>query len=396
MLDHAVLLQVIKEQQVQQKRLLDQQEKLLAVIEEQHKEIRQQRQDGEDVDAQPEPGVVASKSKEQEARDGGPAQHPLQPLEPELSAPGRPPSLPPGHDQPVLEEAEAAAGRAPPGPPGGGGGGGVGMEPRAAQAKPKEEGQGTEPKEAGVQERAPEPGLARAPGGPEKPDAGDSARQSQDNFGGGSHERKKLRKEVAAAGAAVQEAGALEGAVERPQQVGRDQEPAGLASRLGAAAPQAQAALHHPGHPAVSVGGQGGHSEARKEAVGGDHLGGDHKPAPREDAPVAEPEQRPNPELGPKQSIPGAQKLDLAKPNRDLKVQAGSDLRRRRRDVAPHADGRLASDDGVIISFNPLPDVQVNDLRSALDTQLRQAAGGALHVVHSRQIKQLPGAPEEA
>lgn len=45
--DHAMLLQVIKEQQEQQKRLLDQQEKLLAVIEEQHKEIHQKQPAGE-------------------------------------------------------------------------------------------------------------------------------------------------------------------------------------------------------------------------------------------------------------------------------------------------------------------------------------------------------------
>uniref|UniRef100_A0A8C8DYD2 Solute carrier family 38 member 10 n=1 Tax=Oryzias sinensis TaxID=183150 RepID=A0A8C8DYD2_9TELE len=45
-MDHAMLLQVIKEQQEQQKRLLDQQEKLLAVIEEQHKEIHQKQPAG--------------------------------------------------------------------------------------------------------------------------------------------------------------------------------------------------------------------------------------------------------------------------------------------------------------------------------------------------------------
>lgn len=50
-LDHAVLLQVIKEQQQQQKRLLDQQEKLLAVIEEQHKEIHQIKEGEEEPKA---------------------------------------------------------------------------------------------------------------------------------------------------------------------------------------------------------------------------------------------------------------------------------------------------------------------------------------------------------
>nr|XP_030699242.1 putative sodium-coupled neutral amino acid transporter 10 isoform X6 [Globicephala melas] len=340
MLDHAVLLQVIKEQQVQQKRLLDQQEKLLAVIEEQHKEIHQQRQDGqdgEDADVQLELGVAGPRGKEQEAHAVGMAERP------------------------------------PPQP--------LGAVPEGV--------------DAGLQERVPVLDPARAPGSPEQHGAGGVARQSRNVFGGGSHERKKSGKDEAAAGTDAQEAdvlgaGAAAGGPQvKFQQASQDRAPGGLSSRSGGAAPRAQAVLHQLEQQAVSAGGQGGqqggHEEARKE----------HVPTPREDAAIQEPEQRLDPELGPKPAMLGDQKPDNAKPNRDLKVQAGSDLRRRRRDVAPRAEAGPAPKDRVIISFNPLPDVQVSDLRSALETQLHQAAGGALRVVPGRQIKQLLGALEE-
>ncbi|XP_047563895.1 putative sodium-coupled neutral amino acid transporter 10 isoform X3 [Lutra lutra] len=395
MLDHAVLLQVIKEQQVQQKRLLDQQEKLLAVIEEQHKEIHQQRQDGEDAEAQPEPGVPAPKGKEQETQEGQTVDRPSQqPVEPALGAPGRLPAPPQGHGQGALEEPKAepevAIGRAPAGPPGV-----ADTEARVAQAEPREGQRGAvaQAAGAGMPERVPMPDPAEGPKSPEKPVAGELP--EQDTFGRSSHERKKSRKEVAPT-ASAQEAN-VPGAREngnphvRSQPVSRGRGPAGLSSRSGGAAPGAQTEIRQLEHRAVSVGTQGGqqgaHLEARKEAIAGDRV-----LALGEDTAVQKPERRQDPDPGP---IPGAQKLDHAKANRDLKVQAGSDLRRRRRDVAPGAGGDPAPRDRVIISFNPLPDVQVNDLRRALETQLHQAAGGALWVVHGRQVKQLVGAPEE-
>uniref|UniRef100_A0A287BHZ3 Solute carrier family 38 member 10 n=1 Tax=Sus scrofa TaxID=9823 RepID=A0A287BHZ3_PIG len=377
MLDHAVLLQVIKEQQVQQKRLLDQQEKLLAVIEEQHKEIHQQRQDGQDAedgksgrgsDVQAEPGVAAPRGKEQEAHVAGMVERlPPQPLEAVPGAPGQPPALPQGHSQHSKEEPEGAAGRVPAAPAGG-----ADPEPQAAQAEPREGQRGAVPEAEGahVPERVPVPDPARVPGSPEKHGAGDSPGQSQDVFGGGALERNKSGKEAPAAGAAAPGAGAAAGEPQaKPQPVSRDRVPAGLSNRSGGAA----------------AGGGAGQQGGR-----------DHVPVPGKDAAGPEPaEQRPDPELGHQPAVPGAQKLDNAKPNRDLKVQAGSDLRRRRRDVAPGTERAPAPKEGVIISLHPLPGVQVSDLRSALESQLHQAAGGALRVVQGRQIKQLPRALEE-
>ncbi|XP_077829319.1 solute carrier family 38 member 10 isoform X2 [Macaca mulatta] len=429
MLDHAVLLQVIKEQQVQQKRLLDQQEKLLAVIEEQHKEIHQQRQEDEEdkprqVEVHPEPGAAVPRGQEApegKARETVENLPPL-PLDHVLKAPGGRPAPSQDLNQRSLEHPEGPAGRDPAGPPDGG----PDTEPRAAQAKPRDGQKDAAPGAAGTvkglpkgPEQVPVPDPAREARGPEEHLAEEFPRQSQDITGGGSQDRKKPGKEVAATGTGilkeanwlVAEPGAETGdARMEPKQMSRD---LGLAAdldlpgRAGGAAAQPQAVVHQPEPRVISDGEQdgqqghrrdhGGHLEMRKEAHGGDHVPVSHgQPRGREDAAVQEPRQRPEPELGPKRAVPGDQRPHNAKPNRDLKLQAGSDLRRRRRDLNPHAEGELAPRDGVIIGLNSLPDVQVNNLRGALDAQLRQAAGGALQVVHSRQLRQAPGALEES
>ncbi|XP_026311647.1 putative sodium-coupled neutral amino acid transporter 10 isoform X2 [Piliocolobus tephrosceles] len=425
MLDHAVLLQVIKEQQVQQKRLLDQQEKLLAVIEEQHKEIHQQRQEDEEdkprqVEVHPEPGAAVPRGQEApegKARETVENLPPL-PLDPVLRAPGGRPAPSQDLNQHSLEQPEGPAGRDPAGPPDGG----PDTEPRAAQAKPRDGQKDAAPGAAGTvkglpkgPEQVPVPDPAREATGPEERLAEEFPGQSQDITGGGSQDRKKPGKEVAATGTSIlKEAGWLVAetgdARMEPKQMSRD---LGLAAdldlpgRAGGAAAQPQAVVHQLEPRVISDGEQdgqqghrrdhGGHLEMRKEAHGGDHVPVAHEqPRGREDAAVQEPRQGPEPELGPKRAVPGGQRPDNAKPNRDLKLQAGSDLRRRRRDLSPHAEGELAPRDRVIIGLNPLPDVQVNNLRGALDTQLRQAAGGALQVVHSRQLRQAPGALEES
>lgn len=326
---------------------------------------------------QPEPGVAALRQQEEEAGDEH-ADEPVEDGPPQPLQPRGRPAPPQEMGQQPLGEAKAVPGRdladLPAGSPD--------KEPHGAQTKLREDQKDAVPKVTGAVkelvpgdlEPEPKPDPAGAPKSPEKQLAEEVARQHQDAFGAGSQERKETVKEALAAGA------------DTPKEAGQPlagAEAKGSRTKSGQSGPQQEP-------QAIPNEGQDSHPEVRSEVPRGVHIPAEGQHRGKGDATIQEAKKRPD------IAVPEGQKPENVKPNRDLKVQAGSDLRRRRRDLSSHPEQELAPKDGVIISFNSLPNVQVNDLRSALDSQLRQAAGAALQVVHSRQIKQLPGELEEA
>ncbi|XP_065503955.1 solute carrier family 38 member 10 isoform X2 [Caloenas nicobarica] len=426
LLDHAVLLQVIKEQQVQHKQLLDQQAKLLAVIEEQHKEIHQQRQEegGEEkpkqAEAQQDPAVPLTRSREDEGH-GTKQEAAAQPLSKELrELPGQ--AADPGGQR------HGAAGT-------------------LGQPGQKREIPGVPPKERKVlpqndraikntaENRDPVHGDAQhVPAArnhlEKKPLAEDLGGGQDAKAGRDIHEKKNSLKAVEAATAPVQREqpgaakvqGLAEKSLERDlgtelkakalSQVGpgalaaaQDQRDAAESEQRprdgqGAAAQGAAGTGGRQHDPQRDLPGQGERREEAPREKGVQELpGGLRSRQGRGDgalANTAEKKLGPGSDQKPERgaAAQGDPQLDHdVKPNRDLKLQADLDLRRRRRDLLPRDEEEEAAQGaGVFIGLNPLPDVKVNDLRSALETRLQQVAEGAQQLGRSRHMERLPRA----
>ncbi|XP_061471739.1 solute carrier family 38 member 10 isoform X2 [Rhineura floridana] len=441
LLDHAALLEVIKEQQVQQKQLLDQQAKLLAVIEEQHKEIHQQRQEegGEEKPKQEihqEPGLLLPNSKEREEGledkfeevgkniPNDKLDHPLHGLDNHpLDSNGQEREQATGSEE--LKHINSKLIETPP------------KNPTAHLS----DGEKISQHQAGKNQarKLMEPvrsdsQIARADGyHQEKQPKVEGFKEGQDTQVAQNAQAKiknaQKTDEVAERAVGqreVPDAAKVHAAVGKIPQRVSEREP--LAKGANIEEPHYQEQQADSAHkPKVSVNmqenlevpgvvkvekvieeqtlpfgqmgklqGQGGSTRERMAA--GAHspqlnhakeVGLDLEKKLKEPEKLEESER--DPVIKPEQARPAPREHENAKPNRDLKVKADLDLRRRRRDLEEE-EGETG---GVIIRLNPLPDVKVNDLRSALETRLNQVAEGAQQILHSRQIKQMPVTEEE-
>ncbi|XP_008102342.2 solute carrier family 38 member 10 isoform X2 [Anolis carolinensis] len=428
LLDHAVLLQVIKEQQVQQKQLLDQQAKLLAVIEEQHKEIHQQRQEegGEERQKQEvhqEPVIPFAKSKEREDvfdnKLGDAANnirnditdHPLHVMDSQLlnsEDQKRQQVTNPGDQKPMHSKLS-----------------GVPLKNPAAPVKNSEKiAQHQAGKNQAVKLLEPvrtDSQIAMADGPHQEKQAKDEGWKEDQNIQEAQNAQQKLKNDLKRNEAAERDEGQIEmldaahrvserlskketvvkddkrkESPDQNQQVDPAHKP-DAAEKMQENLAVPEAVKPDKGEekellPLDQLGkAQGQRGNSRERAAAGAHIpqtkaGLDLEREPKELGKLHEIDN--DNVLKPEQVQAVPRDHENAKPNRDLKLQAELDLRRKRRGLEEGEPGE------VIIGLNPLPDVKVNDLRSALETRLHQAAEGAQQALHSRQIKQVQEAED--
>ncbi|KAG8446494.1 hypothetical protein GDO86_014086 [Hymenochirus boettgeri] len=381
LLDHAFLLQVIKEQQVQQKRLLDQQEKLLEVIKEQHMEIHQQK-DEDDHQAEKPDGNVVEKSKEELKEEPLVAQKPAQ-----VDTQQNEEKIRVKVDKHAKEEPEAIVAKEVDIP-------NEGKKLNAAEVKMNED-------VLKVQKLNVEDVKVAAPFVKQSLDSNKESIDINPNnqkvgiLAPGHIQQEKVavnKDDIPQIKPIVQREAAIK---QNPPAVPKDS-----LNRIDK--------LHKADEEVKIVKvvqGKEQHAVAAKEKMQIQEVL-EQQPVVVEKKLVQEEKPQENKKeadvLGPNQAHDskdedGKREMELQKDklvadheegnlNRDLKLQNGLDLRRKRRDLGKEES---ENDGAQIIDFHPVPNVKVNDLRGALEARLNQVVEGGLQVVQSRQIKQL-------